>query len=267
MAYTGPRPHRSGGSSVNEVLSRTLEEIQYAFRASAVTMLAKAAETGLATFASNPELNKMLEDLRADRVPDAMRQAMWANIGEKARNSLISAYANRQYKRPVASYRVGDRFSGGVLGEALASKEIYEATAFGLNFLNRELLDEKAKQWRRLNFGAGAGGQESDLSAPKKFPVTGLGFVIGFQPDVRPAFGMPKGFFLDQNHSTERVGLDAFHPSGPDAVRITRGIAARNFLDPPMEIIASSIRPGLTDMFRQFYATKPKTARITVRSR
>lgn len=248
----------------------------------AVSVIREAIASGAAEM-QGPGWKTFLEALRVEAIPRTMRQAMWERIGSAAHRSLIAAYAGRKYRRPVGQYRVGeDRYSGGALGRALSSPQQYRATPFGLYFINVQLLDAEARHWRRLNFGAGAGGAEG-IENPGEFPVTGMGLILGLEPDRRPGFTMPRGFWLNGGKrvapSMDRVGEDSFYvargaglnQSGgfgirPDAGRITRGIASRNFLDPPVRMIASRLRPELENLWEQVRKDKVRSKIVRVKT-
>lgn len=242
---------------INTVVAQGRQQLIAAARFSLVDILKQAIAAGVP---NERQLKVMLEAARAEAIPRAARQQMWTEIGVAAQASLVQGYTSRRLKRPVASYRSGDRFAG-ALGKALRSESMWMATPFGLYFLNREVLDREAQHWRRLNFGAGAGGKERSILAPGRFPVTGLGMMIGLEPDPRPAFLIPPGFWIGEGAlqfpSKERVGQDAFYVGTRSAalaqsagrrmskVGMTRGIASRNFLDPAMRRIGREIKPGL----------------------
>lgn len=246
------------------------QQIGRANRLSYISAVA-AIRDGIASASAEmtgPGWQAFLESLRQELIPRTARQAMWERIGTAAQRSLVASYAGRRYRRPIGSYRVGDRYSGGALARALSNPDMVKATAFGLYFINVDRLDREARHWRRLNFGAGAGGAEG-IEAPGQFPVTGMGLMIGLEPDPRPSFTMPRGLWLSrggvrQPPSTDRVGQDAFYlASGSgyeqsggfgiraDAGRITRGIASRNFLDPPVRLIGARLRPELEGLWDQ----------------
>lgn len=213
------------------------------------------------------QLKVMLEALRAEAIPRAARQQMWTEIGVAAQRSLVQGYTSRRLRRPIGPYRAGDDRYSGALGKALRSESMWRATPYGLYFINRDVLDKEARHWRRLNFGAGAGGKEG-ITAPGHFPVSGLGMMMGLAPDPRPPFRIPPGYWIGQgtfqSPSTERVGQDAFYLArhgglvagsrsaalAQSAGRLsrsgmTRGIASRNFLDPAIRRIGVEIKPGL----------------------
>lgn len=185
------------------------------------------------------------------------------DVGEAARRSTQNAYTHRRFRRPPGSYRLDDsgqnqRYAGGALRNALGSgKGHVDADEYGLRFLNTAILDEEAKQWRRLNYGAGGKAGE----APTPFPLQWGGMVVatlGLPADPRPAFRIPKGYWVGADG--KRVGAggggDRFFPVGttsaeinkgesfrgrPSPARMTAGIAASNFIDAGVRRIANEL--------------------------
>ncbi len=259
-------------TNVNQVYTQGRERILMGMRFSTVDILKQAVESGVPDSAN---LRVLLSALRAEAIPRSMRQQMWEEIGSSARMALYRAFLGRPHLRPIPSYRTGDRQSGGALRKALSNPEMFRATPTGLFLINREILDKEASHWRRLNFGAGQGGKEGDLTPPGRFPVTGLGMLIGLEPDPRPGFTIPPGFWINggtfHSASDERTGKDQFYirskssalgQSGRNGIKsskMTRGIAANNFLDAPIEMVASQIRPGLNRLWESSRASKRKS--------
>lgn len=250
----GPPHYVLGGSLQQNAILRWNEQANQAisqqFRVTAVQTLRQAIVSEVAAL-SDSNMTHMLDALRLEAIPRSWRLDMNQKIGDYAAAALVQGYEQRKYKRPVASYRVGDRFSGGVLGAALRSPDQVRVTAFSVSIIDKELLDKAAKQWRRLNFGAGGGGIEGDMTTPGRFRVSGLGMVMGLPPDPRPAFKMPRGVWRPGTEPGEEAvpGTSGFHPTQRQLTFPTRGIAARNFLDSGIKAVAYSIRPGLDDLW------------------
>lgn len=171
-------------------------------------------------------------------------------VANQAINDMVAQYdsVRRSRKRgSSASYRQSDRFAGGLLRKALQSPLQAQATLDGVTFLNTTLLDNTAKQWARLNFGAGprAGlgttgartgqaGSSSSLvsrganrfSASAAFLEDAVGQSIPAFDATLPygpkgAFWIPKGVFLEGGGigtavgpNKARRGMDAFHLFG-----------------------------------------------------
>lgn len=184
----------------------------------------------------------------------SMRGSMLAlheAVGEKVQASIVGAYSARlATSRNPQGYRAGAsdhsrrRYANGVLLAALESPELVRATYDGIAFPNISLLDARAAQWHRLNFGAGSGHGSVNRIFSQSFGglvLTGLGF--SDESPSRP-FTLPTGYW-----TAPRPG-GAFYPvgeagdlgkghgfklqKGPVA---TKGIAAWNFLDAGVETL------------------------------
>ena len=133
---------------------------------------------------------------------------IYEEVGAAGQAAILREYDARHGKS--RSYRQNDsgkwrRYSGGVLREALASPQMWKATAYGLNFINPRFLDERAKQWAKLNFGAAPATQRSHKVTPMEF----FGKTIpGFDLEGVPgrAFSIPVGFFSSDVHERTPPG-------------------------------------------------------------
>lgn len=260
---------------------------------STIGLLAASAAAGGAA-ASDPRMKATLQALRMDAIPRSWTEAMWEEIGASAQESLVESYRTRKLQRNVQyPQERTDRYANGALLRALQSDSMYRATSRGLYFIDTDVLDREARQWRRLNFGAGGGGPEGSMIPPKRFPVTGLGLMIGIEPDPRPAFRIPRGMWISQSGkrvgaSQDAVGQDAFYPGtlgeGLDPTdaksysrtyraggslgraKMTRGIAARNFMDPPVRLIGRRIKPGLDALWDRVRDSNERTTIVRVKT-
>lgn len=178
---------------------------------------------------------------------DTFRRANYI-IGLRAQQSTAAAYSQRRPRRRLPSYRVGPlqgRYAGGALLRAIKAPDFFRATATGLQFINTSRLDREAKQWKRLNFGAGAGA----IRPPGRYEVSFNGLLVatlGLTPDPRPGFKMPPGFFLGPNGRVQRggePGTGMFYPTGRPLMSPTYGIVGTNFLDAGVRRIARELGP------------------------
>ena len=155
-------------------------------------------------------------------------------------STLASYDSSRGRSGGPRGYRAGEgkwpRYSGGALRKALASSDFFEVSPDGIQFINADRLNNDAKQWARLNFGAEPAGEGSLPPQTVMMGDTEMG-QIGLNESARPAFQIPKGIWRD----------GAFHPFGEaqtsammpvqltdgliNSKRDTKGIRARNFLD------------------------------------
>lgn len=209
-------------------------------------------------------------------------------IATAAQRSLIAGYAGRKPQRDLPSYREGatrsrgpnaKRFANGALLRAIGSPAFFKVTATSIHFINAELLGKEAKHWRRLNFGTQGG---AALTPPARFDVRWGDLLVGsmgLTPDVRPAFRLPPGVWVQpgifypmgeirdvQNRGDiyakeggrgpaqsealiRRRGRNApYGPPSPPVAgqvwnkrnsRMTKGIASTNFLDAGVKRLAS----------------------------
>ena len=214
---------------------------------------------------SSKQLRALGAALSADAVPAGLRTRVHSDLGAAAQKATVAAYRKRPNRRNVGSYRVGEgRFAGGALERALCASDFYEATPNGVSIVNRARLDQEAKHWRRLNFGTqgGAGGNN-----PGTYRIELLNASLGLEPDRRPGFALPPGFWLKNG---ERVapgqpGTAQFLPRGvkgsgalgargrANSARFTRGIRATNFLDAGVKVLAQEMLPAYLTMYREFY--------------
>ena len=151
-------------------------------------------------------------------------------VSAGAANAIVSAYLNRD-RRP--SYRqddpigsIGHRYSGGQLESALRDPKFISADKGRIRFGNTKILDTNARQWQRLNFGAGAA-----AGPPEKIPANMMIFGRRISKRVnldtygpRPSFRMPRGFFSSSFHPSNNPGGKIFKkPIGRDAFYVSSG--------------------------------------------
>lgn len=223
---------------------------------------------------SGARLNKQQEAFIANvaHIPAGIRQQLNYDVGRAAQLSVQQAYTHRRHRKNTPPYRTSPndprnfRYAGGLLLRALQSKDFFTATPDRLLWGNINRLDAEAKQWRRLNFGAGAAGEESE--GPQRFPMrwgTFVGEAIGIPDQVSPAFRIPKGWWLD----------GAFYPMGeappgrhgrPRAARMTAGIAASHFMDAGVRRIAEEYPKAASTMMERIYRNRPLAQKIEAKS-
>lgn len=264
-------------AAAQALAAQAIEQVLFQSYFSTVQMLGASLQSS-AREMSTQKANAMLEALRGEAIPRSWRQAMWDEIGANAQASMVAAYQRRRFQRhTVYPQARTDRYANGALLRALESPGQFLATPFGLYFINTDILDQEARHWRRLNFGAGSGGREG-ITPPRRFQVTGLGLMIGLEPDRRPAFRIPRGMWISQ--SGQRVsaganepGTDAFYPGRTyrapgqlTAAKMTRGIASRNFLDAPMQRIAKEIKPGLDRLWDRVRDNNSRTTIVKAKT-
>lgn len=169
---------------------------------------------------------------------------MQLNVEEAYQEAKASRGRNLPPYRPPFLSRESERDANGRMEAALSSPEFFRATYDGIGFGNVRLLDRTARQWHRLNFGAG------DAAGPgaRQYPVRWQGLVlgtVGFTDGPSRPFAMPRGIFRE----------GAFYPRGPRPIYRTRGIQAWHFLDAGPETLAREMGPAYEGVHRQWAAS------------
>jgi hypothetical protein len=148
--------------------------------------------------------------------------------------------------------------ASGALGRAIRDRRFWYATATEIKFINKDLLDKEARHWRRLNFGAGAGA----ITPPGQFQLAlgsqMIGAAIGLAPDPRPAFTLPRGFFLGSGGQWQppgTPGTGVFIPLGKTPRSTTHGIVATNFLDAGVKRLLREIGIQYLGLLEDFVRT------------
>lgn len=208
------------------------------------------------------------------------RTKIHARVAKLAQESTIAAYNARVVRRegPASAthYRVGaGRLAGGKMLDALSSPEFVEAGPDGINFGNIAVLNAKAAQWHRLNFGAA--GSRNSAGGAATFEVSFNNLVVAalaLDDGPSPGFSLPKGFFVSPEGN--RVGFgqnppgaDLFFPKKSGAgsssyssrsrsprgnsARQTAGIEARHFFDAGLQRIATELGAAYLQYYKDLY--------------
>lgn len=163
-------------------------------------------------------------------------------VAEDVRDKVLASYSIRRGRSAgPAGYRANasgkwKRYAGGKMEQALEDPGFVTAAFDGINFANMNVMDRHAKQWYRLNFGAGPRGQSGGQYRPGEYRLNLFGQATGAPVSLKqyPAseqYWMPKGVFFDystgsvQQLSARRRGYDAFHPRGaPVDVKLAKKV-------------------------------------------
>ena len=257
---------------------------------------------------ASPELRDYFEKLRnafdpvrgPSRIPSTDIVTAYRSIGLKAQRAVRSAYVARTPQRDLPPYRMwsarpaNKRYANGALLRAISAPDFFEATTAGLRFINEERLNREARHWRRLNFGTGGG---ATIQPPREFRLDWGKLVeqaspvkVGLAPDVRPAFRLPRGVFVEpgifypmselgggrgavvariggsgRTGADKRVNSRTYNSTTGTA---TRGIASTNFLDRGMRAIAHNLLPTFSELFERHYGERlPAQFRQRIRPR
>jgi len=119
--------------------------------------------------------------------------------GKEAQQATLRSFRR---KHPRKGYsRSKSRMANGAMIRAIASPAFYTARYDGVSFANRAVLDQTAKQWYRLNFGAGAVGV-TDTTPPQPYSLKFFDSIAGVLTlkEYKPSdpFGMPKGIWIEK---------------------------------------------------------------------
>ncbi len=200
-------------------------------------------------------------------------ETAYSDVGRDANRAVAASY--RRTHNGNASYRANApgkmrRDSGGKLLRALTSEKMFLAGPDGLSYVNNTFLSSQARQWYRLNFGAGQRGAASKRPANQQVMFfgqqTSLNLSLKNQPPAE-SFKMPAGLFRNgnspQSYDPGRRGQDRFDPSSylknkdgvitraagtKQRMITTKGITSRNFLDPGVAVVAKGV-PNVTTRF------------------
>lgn len=288
---------------LNEAIQRATE--QGMGMALDATAQAFARGVDAATSATSLQLTEIARAIDGGIIGADLATAHRA-IGAAAQRSVLASYdqtVGRTDRSGAHGYRQTgkfQRYSGGRLRAALASPDFWSADEDGIYFINVDLLNQRAAQWARINFGAGARGGGSRRSFDVRFSDLVV-VSLGLNEAARPAFTIPTGYFTDGANGPI-VAPDRSNPpgrafyvygTGPHArtryvtndegnrVRIpvvgrkaTQGIRARNFLDAGVARIAREIPVQYKGIINQAYESglsavrpAPVTIKVITRSR
>lgn len=184
-------------------------------------------------------------------------------LAERARVAMKVRLASTRTSS-VEEYRYGQNRLTGKLDEYFDGPELNQSTAFRISFLNVQELNENARHWMRINYGAGdAAGPSED--APSAI-IFGESFEIGSPPGLgkRPTPMIPKGMWREGGGyggsikpDRSRAGSDAFFPMlGATEFKPTRGIRAHHFIQAGFAAVAEHADATYRQVFRDIAAAR-----------
>lgn len=120
---------------------------------SVALQMAQVSETGTAELVRKYAKGMLRSEAKRRDLTD-----MHERLAAKAQQKIVARYVEKK-KTGRRSYRMYDtgtmkRYSGGALQEALLDPKLFISDATGIGGINVRILDVKARQWYRLNFGA-----------------------------------------------------------------------------------------------------------------
>ena len=196
------------------------------------------------TFSTIPKrVQELQRVLSSPTLGGSIREQYWAARADSVKDAVVRSYAARKRLGP-SGYRPGStgkpdwkRFSGGELKRALKMPDNYQSSAVGISLFNATVLDEKAAQWYRLNFGTAPNSRVAEqFSVTFGSGVEVLSLFLEGQPSA--AFRIPKGFWTENGE---------FHLNDPDGTLIpqdarrTKGIKPARFLDAGVRRLARDL--------------------------
>lgn len=180
---------------------------------------------------------------------------------ELAKEAVFSAYDERVKGPSPGPYRQGTKHLSGGLEKALNDPGMFVSTYTSIKLFNKKILDANAAHWYRLNSGAGAAAASGQtMYVPQMANVTLAGRSIAKLlmrstrgGDIKPVM-MPRGVFFGERPSP-------FGPTGQTADIPTKGIVARRFLEPGVEVLAESLGPAYESLVRRLVMEAASTGR------
>jgi hypothetical protein len=192
-----------------------------------------------------------------------------AQVARDAQRAILDAYDDSLLHTPPyrqnALLEKNRRYAGGMLRSVLASEDFVTSDSRGIYIGNTAELDARARQWRRLNYGAGsdAGGGAQIFT----LRWSNQQFFLEEPGGVRPPFRIPAGSWFGeefyptsereaQNQYVSRVtgrkirSLRGWHTKAfglesndvrRQKARMTRGIRGRHWLGAGIGLIAEDL--------------------------
>lgn len=188
-------------------------------------------------------------------------------IAKSMQRRTLYGYSQLVEKRKRGpSYRVGakNRYGGGYLRAAISAPSFARGTQAGIRFGDFSENSARAKHWARLQFGTAGGGQlKGPLTARLGFPGEPEFLNVTFSDPPRASFGMPRGYFTGPGRSRlSRAGGSAteFYPTGRSQEFLTKGIAARRYLDEGLRALESEFPVQYSKRFETYVKLAARAA-------
>jgi hypothetical protein len=194
------------------------------------------------------------------------------NAAVRAQSAILTAYRGRNRRNPAQPYRQNapgkwKRDSNGAMERGLNSTDFFKATGAGLQFINMDSMDRAARQWYRLNFGAGPAAAATPV--PGAFPLQILGQDTGLRLSLQgfgasDPFMMPAGVWKPSGGGSEFVPIGYLREVGTHAgarnaartaskKRMSLGFPGYNFLDAGMDDLAAGLSQGYTLLAQSWF--------------
>lgn len=214
-------------------------------------------ELGLA----GQNLQRIVQEYANSATSSGALKAINQGLAEGMQQAAVAAYRENVLQEQAApSYRAGDpdRFAGGKLLQALEAPINAVGSPRGIGFINTGYLDQVARQWSRLNFGASPGTGFTGTARPAVVARVRFGSNQGFSLTL--GGGLGTGFSVPQKgagYFNSAGQLFRGFPNRADAGEVTRvrsrrsanGIAPRRYLDQGLVFLAENFGPAYLDHF------------------
>ena len=211
-------------------------------------------------------------------------------VGEQVQEAILGAYDNSLLGTPP--YRVhailskNRRYAGGILRSVLASPNFVTADSSGISIGNTRELDARARQWRRLNYGAGsAAGGDAGIVAVR---WSNQEFYLAEPGAPRPAFRIPAGAWFGQefypvselqarfrlvshllgqgkvSSSQAQSSFEQLRGGIRQEPRYTRGIRGKHFMAAGLEVAAEALPRGYNDAMKVLFKSGDEAVRKAI---
>jgi hypothetical protein len=203
-----------------------------------------------------PDVYKRLASaMDLNKIPRSTLKDTNVRIAQHAQDAIVGGWRSR-LPRGSASYRPEDRLTG-TLGDALGDSAMTaNSTDRTISFINVGYLNQHARHWYRVNYGAAGpnfqGGGEGRFPVP--FPGGGT---LGSLGDVSPPAArsyLPRVFMWEGNEFIVLRGPGTYPGRGSRAAR---------FSDLGLEAVAEAMGPAYAQMY-DLYLTRLK---LSIRKR
>lgn len=193
-------------------------------------------------------------------------EATHKRMAEQMASSTRRSWGQAKSKLRKAVYEPprSARTAKGGMDRALNDPELVHATARGIQFGDVSVLDRHARQWARLNFGAGERGQGASESFSVRFSNLPAA-EFHFEEPARPGYGLPKGSFKGPDGKWQRQGYTgrdgAFYAAGGPQQFPTKGNVGYNYLDAGIRRFFGILESEYGELFRKVLPASRRVGR------
>lgn len=192
-----------------------------------------------------------------------------ADIATEAQLAILETYDHHLKNTP--DYRTDPnharnrRYSGGILRGILADDNFVSSDADGIYLGDISALDSAARQWRRLNWGAGSDAGDAITEFTFRLSSSRGTFSEGGHPS--PGFTLPAGRWIggafypyseltevdEQQARSVAGGKDSAYRKTYGKPVPTRGIKGMHFMAAGIEVVADEIGRAYNNVFKDLW--------------